>query len=339
MEDISVIGIDIAKSSFEVCGGTRRGRILLRKKLSRGEVLEFISNFKRCLIFMEACGGASYWGREFTKCGHEVKLIAPQFVKPYRKSNKNDRADAEAIMEAGLRPTMRFVSVKSVEQQDIQSVHRVRERSIKHRTAIANEIRGLLMEYGVVIPRGIGHVRSRLWEVVDKHREQLTESIVALIGVLLEEFHSVDARVMKFDKQLEAIAESHPMCQRVMKREGIGPIIATAAISYIGDPRMFRRGRDLSAYLGLVPKQNSTGGKQRLGGISKRGDKYLRQLLIHGARSVLATVKGKTDSQSVWLRELKERRGFNKACVALANKNARVMWALMAHDEEYRKAA
>ena len=339
MENISVIGIDIAKTSFELCGGTRRGRILLRKKLSRGEVLGFLSNFKRCLIFMEACGGASYWGREFRKLGHEVKLIAPQFVKPYRKSNKHDRADAEATMEAGLRPTMRFVSVKSIDQQDLQSMHRVRERSIKHRTAIANEIRGLLMEYGVVIPKGISHVRSGLWEIIDKHGKQLTESIIALVRVLLEEFHSVDARVKKFDKQLEAIAENHPVCQLVMKREGVGPIIATAVISYIGDPSMFRRGRDLSAYLGLVPKQNSTGGKQKLGGISKRGDKYLRQLLIHGARSVLAALKGKTDSQSVWLRALKERRGFNKACVALANKNARVIWALMAHGEEYRKAA
>jgi transposase len=340
MENISVVGIDIAKHKFEVCCGTLRGRVLKRKQLYRSEVLEFVSKLPKCRIYMEACGGASYWGREFMRFGHEVKLIAPQFVKPYVKSNKHDRADAEAIMEAGLRPTMRFVSVKTVEQQDIQAVHRVRRRLLKERTALANEIRGLLAEYGVVFPQGISHVRNHLFERLEQERDKLSAKIKALITELWEEFHGADTRVKELDKQLERVAALHPVCSRLMQREGVGPTIATAVVSYVGDPQQFRRGRDFSAYLGLVPKQHSTGGKAKLGRISKRGDKYIRQLLIHGARSVLLRAKSsrKTDKLTLWLKALWERRGFNRTCVALANKNARVLWALMAHDQEYRKA-
>lgn len=336
MTDTSVIAIDIAKSSFEVCVGTTRGRIKERVTLRRSELLNFMRNRDACLVLMEACGGASYWGREFKQLEHQVKLIAPQFVKPYVKSNKNDRADAEAILEAGLRPTMRYVAVKTDEQQDIQSLHRVRQRLLKQRTALSNEIRGLLMEYGVVLPKGISHVRSRLWEVIEKNRWRLTEMIVELVGELSEEFNQADTRISKLDKKLERLAGSHPVCKRLMAVPGIGPLIATAVVSYVGNPQQFKNGRAMAAYLGLVPKQYSTGGKPKLGGISKRGDKYIRQLLVHGARSALFAAKSKTDRISQWVRQLHERRGFNKACVALANKNARILWALMAKDQEYR---
>jgi transposase len=338
MSDISVIGIDIAKTWFHFCAGSSTGRVLERKKAHRDQVFECMENMPRCLVLMEACGGANYWGREFVKMGFKVKLIAAQFVKPYRKSNKNDRADAEAIMEAGLRPTMRFVGVKAIKQQDIQSIHRVRQLTIKRRTMLANEIRGLLMEYGVIINKGITHVRKNLWETVDSNKSKLTEVIIELVRELKDEFKRLDERINALDKQLEAIASEHPVCKRLMKREGVGPTISTAMISLIGDPHMFRRGRELSAYLGMVPKQNTTGGKPKLGGISKRGDKYVRQLLIHGARSVVMRAEKKTDTLSVWINRVRRERGFNKACVALANKNTRVLWALMVSDKEYEPA-
>jgi len=234
---------------------------------------------------------------------------------------------------------MRFVGVKSLDRQDLQSVHRARELTMKQRTMISNSIRGLLMEYGVILPKGVNQIRKNLVEVLDRQKDKLTSVIRELIRNQYEEFTNLDRRIGVYDKQLEQVANTHPVCKKLMSCPGVGPMTSTALIAHIGDPHMFKRGRDLSAYLGLVPRQNSTGGKSTLGRISKRGDKYLRQLLVHGARSALIAAKNRTDKQSKWVLKLWERRGFNKACVALANKNARILWALMAYDTEYKQLA
>jgi transposase len=288
---------------------------------------------------MEACGGSNYWAREFQKLGHEVKLMSPQFVKPYVKSNKNDRADAEAICEAVSRPNMRFVAVKQVEQQDIQSLHRVRERLVKTRTALSNEIRGLLQEYGIVLPRKIGQLVSGLPLIIESSGSQLTSMSQELLRNLLEELNAINERVLGYDKKIKSIHDAHPVCKRLSKIPGVGPITATALIASVTDPSVFRNGRELAAWLGLVPKQNSSGGKEKLLGISKRGDVYIRKLLIHGARAALYWIDGKEDRRSVWARKIIEKRGMNRAAVALANKNARTIWVLMARGEEYRTAA
>lgn len=339
MQNLSVLGIDIAKNVFHSCGMSRGGKVLFRKKHYRTSLLKFISQCPKCLIVMEACGGANYWAREFVKLGHEVKLIAPQFVKPYVKSNKNDHADAEAICEAALRPTMRFVSIKSVKQQDIQLLHRIRSRIQKSRNALSNEIRGTLLEYGVTIPRGISHVRKNLLSIVEEHREKLSDSLCRLLRDLYEEFELLDSRISELEKEIERIYRSNPVCQRLGKIDGVGPLTATAVVAQVGNPADFKNGRSLSAYFGLVPKQLTTGGKPRLLGISKRGDRYIRQLLIHGARAAMKQIGTKTDRRSLWAKQLIERRGFNKACVALANKNARVIWALMARETEFQHTA
>ena len=337
--EISVLGIDLAKTVFQLHGVNRSGKVILRKKLSRGQLLEFVANLPRCLIGMEACGGANYWAREFKKLGHEVKLMSPQFVKPYVKSNKNDMADAEAICEAVDRPNMRFVAIKQVEQQDIQSLHRVRERLVKTRTALSNEIRGLLQEYGIVLPRKISQLRSGLPLIIESSGNQLTSMSQELLRNLMEELQGIDCRVSDYDKKIKSIHDAHPVCKRLSKIPGVGPITATALIASICDPGAFKNGRELSAWLGLVPRQNSSGGKEKLLGISKRGDVYLRKLLIHGARAALYWIDNKEDRRSLWAKKIIEKRGMNRAAVALANKNARTIWVLMARGEEYRAVA
>lgn len=337
--EISVLGIDLAKTVFQLHGVNRSGKVVLRKKLSRGQLLEFVANLPRCLIGMEACGGANYWAREFRKFGHDVKLIAPQFVKPYVKSNKNDVADAEAICEAVSRPNMRFVPIKQVEQQDIQSLHRVRERLVKTRTALSNETRGLLQEYGIILPKQVSQLRMKLPLIIESADNQLTTMGRDLLRNLLEELQRIDYLVSEYDKKIKAIHDAHPVCKRLSKIPGVGPITATALIASVSDPGAFRNGRELAAWLGLVPRQSSSGGKEKLLGISKRGDVYIRKLLIHGARSALYWIEGKEDRRSIWVKKIIEKRGMNRAAVALANKNARTIWVLMARGEEYRVAA
>jgi transposase len=288
---------------------------------------------------MEACGSANYWAREFQKVGHEVKLISPQFVKPYVKSNKNDMADAEAICEAVGRPNMRFVGIKTVDQQDIQNVHRIRERLIKSRTALANEIRGLLSEYGVIIPQGLNRLRKILPEVLEKAGDRLTSMSRECFNGLVTELLEIDEKVFFCDKKITAIHENHPVCKRLASIPGVGPLISTAVVAAVSDPGIYRNGRGLSAWFGLVPKQYSSGGKDVLLGISKRGDPYLRKLLIHGARAVLFHSKDKRDRRSIWGNKLIERRGMNRAAVAMANKNARAIWVLMTRNEEFKNFA
>jgi transposase len=333
---IHLLGIDIAKLVFHVVGMDDSGHVVLRKRIARSELLTFIANVPPLRIGMEACGSAHYWARCFREYGHDVRLIAPQFVKAYVKSPKNDARDAEAICEAMTRPTMRFVPIKRVEQQDLQALHRIRERLIKARTALVNEIRGLMSEYGIILPQGITKFRALVVSKLEDEQAKLTELSTEVFWQLYDEFLALEKRLAYYDGKLAAIGQAHPECQRLQTIPGIGPVSATSLIAAIGDVTQFKNGRQLAAWLGLVPREHSTGGKPRLLGISKRGNLYLRKLFVHGARATLRWVDTKSDDRSRWLRALIARRGKNRAAVALANKNARIAWALLAHNQEYR---
>jgi len=333
---ITTIGLDIAKSVFHLFAVNKMGRFVKKKQLKRKQVLAYMANLEPCLIVMEACGGANYWARAFITLGHEVKLIAPQYVKPYVKGNKNDYNDAQAIAEAAQRPNMRFVPIKSVEQQDIQNFHRQRERIKKERTALVNQIRGLLAEYGIVINKGIAAVRRSLPLILEDAENDLNVLSRELFAELLEELHALDERFVACERRIKSLNQDNEICQRLDEILGIGPITASATYAAAGDGKEFKNGRHYSAWLGLVPGQHSSGGKPVLLGISKRGNTYLRTLYIHGARSVLRYSATKPDRFSRWAQAVLARRGHNKACVAVANKLARMAWVIMAKGESYR---
>lgn len=335
-QDLSVVGIDIAKRIFHVVGMDARGKIIMRKRLSRGAVLSFMGKLPAVMIGIEACGGAHYWARRLRQQGHEVKLMAPQFVKAYVKSNKNDMRDAEAIGEAVARPTMRFVAIKSVAQQDVQALHRVRERLLKSRTALVNEMRGLLAEYGIILPKGVAKFRNAFISKLEAEQCKLSAFGQGLFQRLFEELAKLEAELSYYQSNIESLANAHPECQRLMSIPGIGPLTASALVAAVSDVGVFKNGRQFAGWLGLVPRQHSSGGETRLLGISKRGDRYLRKLLIHGARSTLRWVGMKTDGRSQWIRELIERRGVNRSAVAVANKNARIVWALLSRGGLYQ---
>lgn len=334
---VAIIGLDIAKHIFQLHGTDVHGKVVLRRKLRRQEVAPFFANLPSCIVGLEACGGAHYWARRLTALGHTVRLMAPQFVKPFVKSNKNDANDAEAICEAVARPSMRFVPPKSVEQQDIQLLHRVRSRLVGARTQIANQVRGLLMEYGIVLPQHIGQLRRGLPEVLEDDSNELTVLSRRLIASLYGELAELDQRIEQLDAELKAVYAASEPCRRIAAVEGIGLLTATAAVAAMSDGKVFANGRQFAAWLGLVPRQHSSGGKARLFGISKRGDAYLRTLFIHGARSVVYRACRKTDPRSVWIADKQRRLGTSKACVAVANKNARIVWSLIARGEHYRR--
>ncbi len=336
---ITTIGIDLAKNIFHFHGVDKNGRVVLKKKLGRNKVLEFMANTPPCLVGIEACGGSHYWARELVKLGHDVKMISPQFVKPYVKTNKNDHADAEAICEAVSRPSMRFVPVKQVEQQDILSIHRVRQRLIKQRIALSNQVRGLLHEYGVVIALGNASLRKKLPELVSPENEDLTPMSKALFRSLLDEFYELETKIEQQEQRLKEYYKLDSRCALLTTIPGVGLITVTSMVASIGSGKEFENGRQLSAWLGLVPKQHSTGGKERLLGISKRGDKYLRSLLVHGARAVFYATKRKSHKETGltrWIKQLDKRRGPNKTVVAIANKIARAIWAILNTGELYR---
>lgn len=335
---ITTLGIDIAKSVFQLHGVDDRGQPVLRRKVNRRQLLTCLSNLGPCLIGMEACGGAHYWARELQKLGHEVRLMSPQFVKPYVKTNKNDRNDAEAICEAVARPNMRFVSIKAIEQQDIQAVHRIRARLVRERTALVNQARGLLSEYGVTIELGVAKVRRALPSILEDAENDLSDDARELFADLYQGLVELDDRIAQYDRRIKRLHERDPVCQRISKVAGVGPMTATAIVAAVGDANNFKNGRQLAAWLGLFPRHVASGGKSKLLGISKRGDRYLRTLLIHGARAALYRARRKDDRHSRWINQVRDRRGTNRACVALANKNARIIWALMAHGDEYRQA-
>ena len=336
MKKITTIGLDIAKTVFHLYEVNAVGRFIQKKQLKRKQVLAYMANIEPCLIAMEACGGANYWAREFIAQGHQVELIAPQYVKPYVKGNKNDYNDAEAIAEAVQRPNMRFVPIKTVEQQDIQNFHCQRERIKKDRTALVNQVRGLLAEYGIVINKGVSAVRQALPDILEDAENGLTPIARELFAELLDELRDIDRRFKQCDRRIESLNRENEVCQRLGGILGIGPIIASATYAAAGDGKNFVNGRHFSAWLGLVPGQHSTGGKTVLLGISKRGNAYLRTLFIHGARATLRHSANKHDSFSRWAQSLLERRGHNKACVVVANKMARMAWVIMAKGETYR---
>ncbi|MEN8261275.1 MAG: IS110 family transposase, partial [Pseudomonadota bacterium] len=282
---IKIMAIDLAKNSFHLHGADDQSRKVMSKKLSRSKLPEFMVNLSPCLVALEACGSAHYWGHLFQSYGHEVRLIAPQFVKPLVKSNKNDAVDAEAICEAVQRPGMRFVAIKSVEQQDVQSLHRLRSHLIKQRTAQVNQIRGLLLERGIVLPRGRAEVLKRVPGILEDAENGLSDRFRCLLNGLKDELRGIDERVEAYDQEINQIAQHSEAAQQLMSIPGIGALAATALLAHVGDVRLFRNGRELAAFLGLVPRQRSTGGKPTLLGISKRGDVYIRTLLIHGARA------------------------------------------------------
>lgn len=336
MRDATVIGMDISKRNFELCEMSCRGKVVLRKRLYRSEVLEYFAQRAGSQVVMESCGGAHYWARELIKLGVEVKLIAPQFVKPFVKSNKSDAADAEAIAEAGLRPQMRFVEVKTVAQQELQHLHRIRERVIKAKVAASNELRGMLLEYGMAVAQG----KKALLLVPELvHRAPMSEFGKELVLEVWREVQLLEERLAGLDGRVRKLSLAHPVCRRLETIPGVGPVSSTAVVAAMGDPTRFKNGRQFAASLGLVPKHSGTGGKLKILGISKRGDGYLRKQLIHGARSVLYVAAKKPDRLSRWATKLKLSRGWNRASVALANKNARVIWALMRYEKDYCTAA
>jgi transposase len=336
-QDLRVIGIDLGKRSFHVYGNETPNHTGIDKQFSRKQLRTLLTMLPPSLIAMEACGSAHYWGRFAEEAGHTVRLIAPQFVKPYIKSNKNDRVDAQAIWEAVQRPNMRFVAAKTVEQQDIQSLHRIRSRAVTNRTALTNQIQGLLLEYGITTRKGRTALRSQIPEILEDAENALSMRFRHLLAELYEDLVQLDVRVKELDRQVDQLILSNKECQRLMGIPGIGPLGATALVAAIGDINAFKNGRELSAWLGLVPRQYSTGGKPRLLGISKRGDVYLRSILIHGARAALRVIDNKEDAKSRWAKKLIARRNKNVATVAMANKMVRTAYAMLKYGNDYRR--
>ena len=332
MNEITTVGIDLAKNVFSLHGVDAAGRAVLRRTVRRDRLVETVAALPPCLIGMEACSGAHEWGRRFEQHGHTVKLMAPKFVTPYRKSEKNDGNDAEAVCEAVTRPNMRFVPVKSAEQQALLTLHRVRQGFVVERTAIINRLRGLMSEFGVVMPLRSVTVRRQAAQAA----EGLPELARSAIGDLLEQLRALDARIEAYDSQIHAQARLCEPARRLMQVRGIGATTALAIVATVGDAREFKNGRQFAAWIGLVPGQFSTGGRARLGHISKRGDAYLRNLFVQGARSVLQTAPAHQDRMSRWALELQARRGYYRTLVAIANKNARIAWALLAKGEALR---
>jgi transposase len=332
---ITTIGIDLAKAVFQIHGVNEHGKVAVRKQLKRAEMSSYFANLEPCLIGMEACGSAHHWARKLEGYGHTVKLMAPQFVKPYVKTNKNDMADAEAICEAVSRPNMRFVAMKTVEQQAILSVHRARQGFVKARTAQGNQIRGLLSEFGIVIPQGIRSIMKQVPEILEDGENGLPGTMRNLLERLTENLKEMDRQAKELEVQIQVWHRENEASRKLAEIPGLGPITASAIVATVGDAREFKNGRQLAAWMGLVPRQHSSGGKQTLLGISKRGDTYLRTLMIHGARSVIRFAENKAQPDS-WLRKVMARRNKNVAAVALANKNARIVWALLANDRTFR---
>ncbi len=340
MKKNTVIGIDLAKSSFQIHEASKTGKMLKSKKLTRAKLPLYLAKLSKSTIYMEACGTANFWARKAVSFGHEVNLIAPQYVKPFVKRHKTDAADAAAIVEAGTREHMNFVPIKTVAQQDIQTILRIRQRHVETKTQIMNQIRGLLGEYGISILKGHSALKKTLIALLAEDPEKeaahdLSPIMRRELRQFQEDINSIDQRVKDYDKKIEEMNAEDDRCKRIMSLPGIGPVTAASIVSSIGDARDFQNARQLAAWVGLTPRQHSTGGKQRILGISKAGNRGLRTLLIHGGRAVLMNAGKKRDRRSKWAAELKERVGMNKAAVAMAHKNIRTVYALLKNGGEY----
>ena len=339
MEKISTIGLDIAKSVFQVHGIDEVGKVVVQRRLRRRQVLPIFKRQAPCLVGLEACATAHHWAREIEKFGHEVRLMPPRYVKPYVKRNKNDAADAEAICEAVQRPTMRFVPIKSPEQQSVLMLHRTRELFVRQRVTLTNAIRAHLAEFGIVAGVGRNGVDALLKVIAEREDERVPAAARECLMALAAQLDLVKRQILEADKRILACHRSSEVARRLEAIPGVGPLIATALVASIPDPNIFRSGRDMSAWIGLVPKQNSTGGKEKLGNISKAGNRYLRRLLVIGALAVIKRAKILGYTRHPWLVRLMERRSTKIAAVALANKIARMAWAMMARNESYRAPA
>lgn len=335
---ITRVGLDIAKLVFQVHGVNEHGAVKARKTLARAKLREYFAQLPACLIGIEACGTAHYWARELTKLGHTVKLMAPQYVAAYRKRGKNDANDAEAICEAVGRANMRFVAIKSEEQQSVLMVHRARTLTMANRTAKVNQIRGLLGEFGIAVPKGVARLRRELPSILGDAENGLPDLAREVLCGSLGQLRELEGHISAYDSKIRALAQASEPARRLMRIEAIGPQTATALVATVGDPHVFKNGRGFAAWLGMTPRQYSTGGKGRLGQITRQGDGYLRTLLVHGARAYLRVIDKKSDAKSEWARRLKQRRHVNVVAVALAAKHARIAWAILARGTEYRPA-
>lgn len=333
---IAFVGIDLAKNVFQIHGTDKDGKLILSRRLRRDQLLTEVAKLPPLTIGIEACTGAFSWQREFQKLGHKVRIIAPQYVKPFVKHQKNDRNDAEAICIAMRQPNMKFVPPKDEEQQDIQALHRARARLVNHRTALVSQMRGLLLDRGVTIGVSITRARKAIPQILADSTNGLSEMSREVIAELFDFLGQIDLRVRSFDQRIEAVFRANAACQRIARICGVGPKTATAVVAAVGDGREFNSGRHLAAWMGLVPRQHSSGSRQILMGISKRGDKHLRTLLVHGARAVVRVAAGRSDPFSRWVNALRERRGVNRTIVAVANKNARIIWAMLRRDTEFQ---
>jgi transposase len=336
MEDVVVVGVDLAKSVFQVHGIDAQGVVVLRRKLSRSKLLSFFAALPRCLIGMETCASANYWARELMALGHEVRLMPPQYVKPYVKRSKNDASDAEAICEAVTRPTMRFVGVKSPEQQSVLVLHRTRSILTRQRTQTGNAIRAHLAEFGIVAPVGRQGLDRLVAVIADESDARVPASARACLAMLVDQYRLVLTHLLETDRAIRTHARASELGRRLQEIPGVGPLVASALVATVPDPKLFRSGRSLSAWLGLVPRQNSSGGKERLGGITKAGDTYLRKMMFVGAMAVIRHAE-RFGTRKPWLIKLLSRRHPRVAAVALANKIGRVAWALMTSGEHYRE--
>lgn len=335
MNNVTVLGIDLAKDVFQLHAVNEYGKKIFNKKVSRSALPDVIIKLPPCKIVMEACGSSNYWSRKFVSMGHEVSQISPQHVKPFVQGNKNDKNDARAIVIASQQDGMPTVPIKTVEQQEIQMLHRYRESLVHDRTALANRIRGYLRESGLFLTVGISQVRKQVPLFLEDGGNELTFGMREILASCHKKLLELDEEINKYTQKIELFCKHNPICERLMKLSGVGPMIASIVFATMGSPTNFKNGRHFAAFLGLVPKEHSSGGKHCLMSISKRGDRYIRSLLIHGGRAVVKNSNKKTDYLSLWVNRIHKERGFNKAAVAIANKNARHMWAIMAYDDKY----